>query len=58
MKIDAKILKIDFKFNTHSLSILNPFWPSVTFHIETSNLSRSGNQMTGFYVMPCKSVMD
>ena len=25
MKIDAKILKIDFKFNTHSRSILNPF---------------------------------
>ena len=28
----------------------NPFWPSVTFHIETSNLICIAYQMAGFYL--------
>ena len=29
---------------------INPFQPSATFHIETSNLFCSSKQMTGFYM--------
>ena len=31
-------------------SFFNPFQPSVAFHIETSHLICTANQMTGFYV--------
>ena len=34
--------------------LLNPFQPSVTFHIETSHLICSANLMTGFY-MKCNT---
>ena len=30
--------------------VLNPFQPSVAFHIETSHLICSEYQMTGFYM--------
>ena len=30
--------------------IVNPFQPSAKFHIETSHLTYTANQMTGFYV--------
>ena len=30
--------------------MVNPFQPSVAFHIETSHLISKANQMTGFYV--------
>ena len=33
---------------------LNPFQPSVVFHVETSHLFCSANQMTGFY-MECNT---
>ena len=30
---------------------VNPFQPSVRFHIETSHLICTANQMTGFYIV-------
>ena len=30
--------------------IVNPFQPSVAFHVETSHLFSTANQMTGFYM--------
>ena len=36
--------------------LLNPFQPSVAFHIGTSHLICSVNQMTGFY-MECNTVL-
>lgn len=30
--------------------VINPFQSSVSFHLETSHLIRSANQVTGFYV--------
>ena len=35
-------------------SLFNPFQPSVAFHIETSHLICTANQMTGFY-LECKT---
>ena len=32
------------------ICFFNPFWPSVTFHIETSNLICIAYQMAGFYL--------
>ena len=37
--------------------VLNPFQPSVAFHIETSHLLCTKNQMAGFY-MKCNSGMN
>ena len=30
--------------------VINPFQPSVTFHVETRHLIFSANLMTGFYI--------
>ena len=40
--------------NTEDIKYINPFYPCVAFHIETSQLSCSANQMTGFY-MKCNN---
>ena len=37
-------------FNLRSKFHFNPFQPSATFDIETSDLICSANQMTGFYI--------
>ena len=51
---NCKILKINFVLNPFKLKwylyFINPFSPSVTFHIETRHLICSVKQMTGFYI--------
>ena len=38
------------EYRSSTLYFFNPFHPSVAFHIETSHLICTANQMTGFYI--------
>ena len=44
------VLRVFDLFLSCCLKGFNPFQPSVAFHIETSHLICSANQMTGFYM--------
>ena len=48
MAIDKFMIQFAFLLNISRL-ILNPVQPRVAFHIETSHLICTANQMTGFY---------
>ena len=54
-KVLGKKVGSRFSYNINTLlesgnDLVNPFQPSVAFHIETSHLFYSEKQMTGFYI--------
>ena len=51
-----KRVKIDEQFIFYFFEILNPFQPSIAFHIETSHFISTTNQITGFF-NKCNNVL-